>query len=137
MAQYRSLLAIALLAASLHAWAVSRTLLPAQDGLKFIRVARQFQTAPWAVVIRGADVHPLYPALIATAEPLVAWCVGKGPDAWRIAAQVIAAISSIGLLFPVYFLTRSLFDRRIAFIAAGLLALLPLRRRDGTRHPRR
>ncbi|MGP0066366.1 MAG: ArnT family glycosyltransferase [Isosphaeraceae bacterium] len=125
MAQYRSLLAIALLAASLHAWAVSRTLLPAQDGLKFIRVARQFQTAPWAVVIRGADVHPLYPALIATAEPLVAWCVGKGPDAWRIAAQVIAAISSIGLLFPVYFLTRSLFDRRIAFIAAGLLALLP------------
>ncbi len=125
MAHCRSLLAIAVLAASLHAWAVSRTLLPAQDGLKFIRVARQFQLDPWDVVIRGADVHPLYPALIAAAEPIVARIAGEGPDAWRIAAQLIAAIASVGLLFPVYFLTRSLFDRRIAFIAAGLLALLP------------
>ena len=125
MAHYRSLLAIALLAASLHTWAISRTLLPAQDGLKFIRVARQFQTDPWEDVIRGADVHPLYPALIATVEPVVAWFAGHGPDAWRISAQVIATLATIGLLFPVYFLTRSLFDRRIAFIAAGLLALLP------------
>ena len=125
MAQYRSLLAIALLAASLHTWAISRTLLPAQDGLKFIRVARQFQTDPWEDVVRGADVHPLYPALIATAEPVVAYFSGPGPDAWRIAAQVVAALAAVGLLFPVYFLTQSLFDRRIAFLAAGLLALLP------------
>jgi Dolichyl-phosphate-mannose-protein mannosyltransferase len=125
MAHYRSLLAIVLLAAGLHAWAISRTLLPAQDGLKFIRVAREFQADPWGDVIRSADVHPLYPALIAAAEPIVARFAGDGPDAWRIAAQAIAAIASVGLLFPVYFLTRSLFDRRIAFIAAGLLAMLP------------
>ena len=37
----------------------------------------------------------------------------------------MAALASVGLLIPVYFLTRSLFDRRVAFIAAGLLALLP------------
>ncbi len=80
---------------------------------------------PWEDVIRGADVHPLYPALIAMAEPVVACFAGHGPDAWRIAAQAIAALASVGLLFPVYFLTQSLFDRRIAFLAAGLLALLP------------
>jgi hypothetical protein len=125
MAHYRSLLAIALLAASLHTWAISRTLLPAQDGLKFIRVARQFQTDPWEDVIRGADVHPLYPALIASAEPVVASFAGPGPDAWRIAGQLIAAMAAVGLLFPIYFLTQSLFDRRIAFLASGLLALLP------------
>ena len=80
MAHYRSLLAITLLAASLHIWAISRTLLPAQDGLKFIRVARQFQTDPWEDVVRGSDVHPLYPALIAITEPFVARFAGPGPD---------------------------------------------------------
>ena len=76
MAHRRGLLAIVLLAACLHVWAISRTLLPAQDGLKFIRVARQFQIDPWEDVVRGADVHPLYPALVATAEPIVALFAG-------------------------------------------------------------
>ncbi len=35
------------------------------------------------------------------------------------------SLASLGVLVPVYFLTESLFDRRIAFIAAGVLALLP------------
>jgi hypothetical protein len=125
MAHRRSLLAIALLAATLHAVAITRTLLPAQDGLKLIRFAKQFQTQPWADVIRGADVHPLYPALVAMIEPPVSSLVGEGPDAWRLAAQLVATLAAIGVLVPIYFLTEALFDRRIAFIAAGVLALLP------------
>ena len=61
----RRLLAIVVLAAVLHALGIARTVLPAQDGLKFIRVARQFQERPAIDVIRGSDRHPLYPALIA------------------------------------------------------------------------
>ena len=76
-------------------------------------------------MIRGADVHPLYPALIAMAEPPVSWIVGEGPEAWRLAAQLVAMLASLGVLVPVYFLTERLFDRRIAFIAAGVLAFLP------------
>jgi hypothetical protein len=121
----RSLLAIILLAATLHAVGIARTLLPAQDGLKLLRFARQFQSDPWPDVIRGADVHPLYPALVAIVEPPVSWLLGEGPDAWRLAAQLVAAVASLGLLVSVYFLTESLFDRRVAFIAAGVLALLP------------
>jgi hypothetical protein len=125
MARRRSLLAILLLAASLHALLIAQTLLPAQDGLKLIRFARQFQTDPWCDVIRNADVHPLYPALVAAIEPLAAWFAGENPDAWRISAQLVAAMASVALLVPVYFLTERLFDRRIAFVAAGVLALLP------------
>ena len=44
MAGRRYLLAIVLLAAILHTITLARTLLPAQDGLKFFRIARQFQT---------------------------------------------------------------------------------------------
>jgi Dolichyl-phosphate-mannose-protein mannosyltransferase len=125
VADRRSLLAIVLLAASLHAIGIARTLLPAQDGLKLIRFARQFQSDPWTDVIRGADVHPLYPALVAMVEPAVSISIGEGPDAWRLAAQLVSALASLGVLFTIYFLTASLFDRRIAFIAAGILALLP------------
>lgn len=125
MAHRRSLIAIVLLAACLHAVGVARTLLPAQDGLKLIRFARQFQSDPWADVVRGADVHPLYPALVATVEPPVAAAIGEGADAWRIAAQLVAVLASLILLIPVYFLTEAIFDRRVAFIAAGVLALLP------------
>lgn len=125
MAYRRSLLAIILIAAVLHAVGIARTLLPAQDGLKLIRFARQFQAQPWSEAIRGADVHPLYPALVAMAEPPVARVVGEGPEAWRLAAQLVAMLASIGLLVPVYFLAEKLFDRRIGFIAAGIAAMLP------------
>ena len=46
MASRRLLVAIVLLAAALHAIGMARAILPAQDGLKFIRIAREFQTSP-------------------------------------------------------------------------------------------
>ncbi len=93
MAERRRLLAVVLLAITLHGVGIARSSLPAQDGLKFIRVARQFQTEPWADTIRGTDQHPLYPALIAVVEPFVELLNGgsDGPDTWRITAQLVAA----------------------------------------------
>jgi hypothetical protein len=125
MAGRRSLHAVVLFALVLHAIAISQTLLPAQDGLKFIRIASEFQTQPWDAVIRGSDAHPLYPALIAAAEPVVAWFTSPGPAAWRAAAQIVAVIASVGLILPIYGITLLLFDRRIACMAAALAAVLP------------
>ena len=122
----RRLFAIVLLAAALHAVGIARTILPAQDGLKFIRVAREFQTNPATDVIRGNDQHPLYPALIALAEPWFAAIFGHGPDTWRVAAQAVAALASIAAIVPLFGLARALFDERIAAISALLFVLLPL-----------
>jgi 4-amino-4-deoxy-L-arabinose transferase-like glycosyltransferase len=126
MAGRRLLLVIVALAAVLNAISIARSLLPAQDGLKFIRMARQFQTDPWPDVIRESDQHPLYPALIAAVQPMVAPFAASGPDAWRIAAQLVAAIASLAVLFPLYSITRSLFDERIACVAVAIFALLPV-----------
>jgi len=128
MSGRRCLLALVLLAAALHVAGIAGSLLPAQDGLKFIRVARDFQNRPWVDVIRGSDQHPLYPALIALAEPVVARVtgLGTGPQAWRIAAQAVAALASLALLIPLYGLTRDLFDARIARIAVLIQVILPL-----------
>jgi Dolichyl-phosphate-mannose-protein mannosyltransferase len=122
----RRLFAIVLLAAALHSIGIARTILPAQDGLKFIRIAREFQARPATDVIRGNDQHPLYPALVAMAEPIVAACLGHGPDTWRIAAQSVAALASVVLLVPLHGLARALFDDGIAAMAALLFVLLPI-----------
>ncbi len=126
MAGRRFLLAVVLLAAVLHGISITRSLLPAQDGLKFIRIAHQFQSDPWPDVVRDTDQHPLYPALIAAVEPLFERFAGPGPDTWRIAAQSVAALASLLLLFPLYGITRSVFDERIACIAVAIYALLPV-----------
>src|SRR4051794_17389929 len=98
----RSLWAVVAMAAALHLVGMVRSPLPAQDGLKFIRFARMFHEKPWLVAIRGSDTHPLYPALIALAEPLVRVVRGEGPDAWRIAAQSVSVLAALAVLFPLY-----------------------------------
>ncbi len=122
----RLLLALVMLAVASHVFAIKRTLLPAQDGLKFLRTAHHFQDQPWGDVVRGSDQHPLYPALVALVEPLVGALLGHGPDTWRIAAQAVASFFSVLLLVPLYFLTRSLFDRRVGVVAVLIYILLPL-----------
>ncbi|AGA27376.1 glycosyltransferase family 39 protein [Singulisphaera acidiphila] len=126
MSGRRCLLALVLLAAALHLTGIARSLLPAQDGLKFLRTARDFQSKPWIDVIRGSDQHPLYPALVAVSEPIVAAINGNGPDTWRIAAQAVASLASLALLIPLFGLTRDLFDARIALVAVLIYVVLPL-----------
>jgi hypothetical protein len=125
MADRRTLFAVVLLAIIFHGICIAQTILPAQDGLKFIRVAHQFQTQPWADVIRGSDIHPLYPAAIAMAEPVFGALLGHEADTWRIAAQAVSVIGALALVVPVYFLTESLFDSTVALLAAGIAAFLP------------
>ncbi|GAC1450627.1 MAG: hypothetical protein NVSMB9_35180 [Isosphaeraceae bacterium] len=122
----RSLIAVVLLASALHAFGIRRAILPAQDGLKFLKIARAFQVELWFDVIRRSDQHPLYPALVAVAEPIVAAVRGHGPDTWRIAAQLVAALASVALLFPLHGLSRALFGERVAGLATLGFVLLPL-----------
>jgi hypothetical protein len=125
MSNRRWLFAVVGFSAVLHLVGMIRTPLPAQDGLKFLRVARQFQTQPWEDVVRNSDQHPLYPALVALAEPIVRIFAGNGPDAWRIAAQSVSMLAALALLVSLHSLTRNLFDDRTANLAVFLYALLP------------
>jgi len=113
------------LSAVLHLIGMARTPLPAQDGLKFLRYARQFQTQPWSDVVRSSDQHPLYSALVALAEPAVSLVIASKPDAWRVAAQAVSAIAALALLWPLHRMTARIFDERTANLAVLFYALLP------------
>ena len=122
---------IMLLAALLHGVGIARSSLPAQDGLKFLRVARQFHQDSWGTVVRGTDQHPLYPALIALAQPALSPILGNEADSWRIAAQVVSALASLILLIPLFMLARGLFNETTAVLTTLLFVLLPLPARVG------
>ncbi len=125
MSSRRWLFAVAALSAILHGVGMARTPLPAQDGLKFLRVAREFQSQPTLDVIRGSDQHPLYSLAIALAEPPLALILGHGPLAWRLAAQGVSALASVLLLWPLHHLARRMFGERSANLAVFLYVLLP------------
>ncbi len=122
----RLLPSVILLGVLLHLAAIARTVLPAQDGLKFLRVAAQFQTEPWDVVIQNSDQHPLYPAVVAMFEPLVASLMRPGPECWRISAQMVSMMASVLTLWPLYWISRRLFDATTARLTVFLWVLLPL-----------
>ena len=126
MSSRRWLIAVTVLSATLHVVGMARSPLPAQDGLKFLRFARDFQVRPWADVVRSSDQHPLYSALIAVTEPVVAVFLGHGPAAWRVAAQGVSALAALALLWPLHAMARRLFDDRAADLAVLLYALLPV-----------
>ncbi len=114
-----------LLSVMLHAMGMARSPLPAQDGLKYLRVARAFQSESPILAIRGTDQHPLYPMAVALVQPVVAWGSGPGPDSWRVAAQGVSALASVLLLFPLHRLTRALFENSAADLGCFLYVLLP------------
>ncbi len=126
MSDRRWLIGIAILATALHVVGIARTLVPAQDGLKFLSAARRFQSDPWIDVIRGTDQHPLYAALVAVAEPIASAAMGPGPEAWRVAAQGVSTVASILLLLPLFALARAIFGGRIALVATFLYVILPV-----------
>lgn len=126
-----ALFGILVLSAILHVVGMIRTPLPSQDGLKFIRIAREFGEQPWADVVRRADQHPLYPALIAVAQPFIAPMIGEGPGSWRVAAQGVSALAMVAAVLPFFGFARGVVGRRPALLAAFLFALLPISGRIG------
>lgn len=122
----RLLPSLVLLAVFLHLASIARTILPAQDGLKFLRVAAQFQNGPWDVVVQGTDQHPLYPAVVAVFEPLLSSLIGSSFECWRISAQIVSMLASLLTLCPLYLLSRRLFDPSVARLTLLLWVLLPL-----------
>jgi hypothetical protein len=120
------LAAVAALSALIHAAAIRHARLPAQDGLKYIRTARAFQTADFKTAVRNADHHPLYPALIALVQPLASAVAGPGPDSWRLAAQGVSAASSVVTLLPLFLLARRLHGARAGLLTVFLATLLPI-----------
>jgi hypothetical protein len=98
-----------------------RTYVISLDGaFQYIPLARDFAAGLYAKVF-GHGQQPLYSVLIAG---LSRWV----PD-FETAGKLVATVFGILLILPVYFLGKRIFDRRVAFFSALLLAIHPYVRR--------
>lgn len=109
-----------------HLCAMARISLPSQDGLKFIAVAQEFSRQPAWDVIRSADQHPLYPALVALAHPLFSLFQLEPHVSWRLAAQGVSLVAAFATLWPLYQITCRLYRPITAQLAVFLWLILPM-----------
>ncbi len=122
----RVLPGILLLAAILHTVGIARTLLPAQDGLKFLRSRPRL---PEPALDRG---HPrVRPAPALSGRDCgdgAAGGDGSGTRSRNLAhhGEGISALASLGLIVPLFFLTEALFGGPAAALAALLFVILPV-----------
>jgi hypothetical protein len=92
------------------------------DGaFQYIPMAKDFAMGSLRDAIRFGGQQPLYSFLIALVSRWI-------PD-FELAGKLIASFFGIMVIFPVYFLGKQIFDRKIAFLSAFFLAIHPYIRR--------
>ncbi len=115
-----------LLVAPLRIWLIHNTEVTARDGIGYIRSALMFDRKSVYDTLKENHQHPGYYSLVwAVSVPIRAW-QGETPDSMVLSAQSVNFIASLVLMFPMYFLGRQFFRRRISFAATLLYQYLPI-----------
>jgi len=124
-----ALLAIIVLAAlGVRLFVGLRAEMISRDGAKFIWYAQGLSRQPLAE-IRARDQHPLYPTLVLGVHraleglrPLCGVVPADPVRSWPLAAVIVSLGGGLAVVVAVYLIAGSLFDARIALIAALLAA---------------
>jgi hypothetical protein len=125
------LLVLVLFVLCLRAFTVANTTAPSRDCIVFVRDGLYLEDPPDGKsrleVIRSVEHPPGYPSAII----LMSWLVrplmgGTTTESMALSAQLVSAISALLLVFPLFFLTRRLFDRNTAFAAVAIFEVLPV-----------
>jgi hypothetical protein len=99
----------------------------ARDSIGFIRYALEFESQPWAQVVRHNHQHPGYPLTVLAVSWPVRQFVAQ-PDVVRmqLSAQLASGLASVLLLFPMFYLGKRFFSARVGFWAALIFQCLPV-----------
>ncbi len=116
------LLLLLLISLLLSLYLYFRTYVIALDGaFQYIPLAKLFASGSLHEALRTTGQQPLYPLLISLFSKWI-------PD-MEIAGKLVASLSGMLLIFPIYFLGKRMVGAKIAFLATLLLILHPYLRR--------
>jgi hypothetical protein len=102
----------------------------AKDGITFIEMAKGLTRSP-VETMRAADQHPGFPAMVVVGRWLVLPFVPSDSIfSWIWGARLVSGVFGILVIIPAWLLANRTFDRRAAIVAAFVVALLPLFRRN-------
>jgi hypothetical protein len=114
--ELRTVAALALLAAALRAATALGLGLIMSDGPVFLGIAQDMAAGEWRRALEHA-YHPLYPLATAAAYGLV--------GDWIAAGCLVSIAAGTAAVVALWALLRDAFDRRTAWIGAGMLAIHP------------
>src|SRR5205807_6330388 len=106
------------LTVALRVWLLCQTEVAARDSIGFIRYALQFETQPWAVVVRTNHQHPGYPlAILAVSVPVRQYSSQPETVRMQFSAQLVSSLAGVLLIFPMFYLGKRLFNAPVGFWA--------------------
>lgn len=110
----------------LRFWVIARTEVAARDSVGFIRTALRFENEPWIDVIRTSEQPPGYAlTVLFVSRPVRAITGDSSCETMVLAAQLASALMAVLAIVPMVKLGRELSDRRVGWLAAGVLLALP------------
>ena len=112
----RWLIAALLLAMAIRGYLLWQYYCISSDGVVYIRAAQNFFAGNVGAGLQSV-YPPGYPLLIAAIYPLI--------GDWELAGQILSLLFGVGLLLPLYWICRDMFDTRIALFACYLAAISP------------
>ena len=120
------LVLLLLLTFGMRVWQVKTSEVVARDSIGYVHYAWQLEHDNWRTVIPGTYHHPGYPLAVLAVSTVVRQVhSGPLPDVMETSAQIASSFASILLVIPMFFLGRTLFDRRVGFWATLLFQCLP------------
>lgn len=123
MKQVASLLVALAICALVRIWLVSHTVVIANDGVIYTKMAREWSADPHRVV-QDYDYHVGYPAAIASAHRLMtALGLEEGMAGWDLAGQIVSVLASLIAMVAVWLFARMAFDQRIAWLTVLLFGI--------------
>ncbi len=130
MRQYLPMIAaLLLLTAAVQAVCIARAVVPAQDAVRYVEMARAMQSHGVLAVVRATHEEPLFPAMVVATHALLQPFYGSENTPWLLAAQWAAVIPLILAVLPLYGLMLCLVSPRSAALGGVFFAVLsPLAR---------
>lgn len=104
---------------------VSRATVASIDAVRFVRIARQMDTAGILQTVRVEGEQPLFPLAVCAAHGLMRLVACESPSLWATAAQTTAAVGLVLAVAPIYFVARRLVGPTGGFIAGVFFCVLP------------
>jgi 4-amino-4-deoxy-L-arabinose transferase-like glycosyltransferase len=120
-----AILVLLLIVLGLRGWQLAHTEVASRDCMHYVRMAWQLENADWAQTLRQGSHHPAYPLLVLAVSWPVRHFVADLPAAMQLSAQLSTILTSLLLVFPLYFYGKAFFGRRPAFWACLLFQCLP------------
>jgi hypothetical protein len=121
------LLVLLCLATAIRVWLICNTEVTSRDSIGYQRFAWELGHDNWKQVLRSNVHHPLYPVTILMISGPVRLMANDSEVAiMELSAQIASGLAGILLIFPMFYLGKELFDRRVGFWASAIFQCLPV-----------